>query len=66
MIKYALTCSTGHRFDAWFRNADSYDDQVEAGIVTCPPRARKACAPFSPSGGQVEKSTQASRWLVVA
>ena len=36
MISFALACTNGHRFDAWFRTADAYDAQVEAGIVTCP------------------------------
>lgn len=36
MIQYALNCEAGHRFDAWFRNADAFDDQAARGIVTCP------------------------------
>lgn len=37
MIKYALVCKTcGHRFDGWFPNAQSYDEQAEAGLVSCP------------------------------
>ena len=36
MISFALGCTNGHRFDAWFRNADAYETQVAAGIVTCP------------------------------
>lgn len=36
MIQYSLSCENSHRFDAWFRNAAAYDEQVERGIVTCP------------------------------
>ncbi|WP_332711815.1 DUF1178 family protein [Pelagibacterium mangrovi] len=36
MIQYTLTCEAHHRFDAWFRNADAYDDQAARGILTCP------------------------------
>lgn len=36
MIQYALVCENAHKFDAWFRNAEAYDDQHKRGIVTCP------------------------------
>lgn len=36
MIQYSLSCENSHKFDAWFRNAAAYDEQVERGIVTCP------------------------------
>lgn len=36
MIRYALTCPDGHRFEAWFRSSEDYDHQAERGIVTCP------------------------------
>ncbi len=35
MIKYTLQCSSGHRFDAWFGNSESCDDQMSAGLVAC-------------------------------
>lgn len=35
MIKYSLQCSNGHRFDAWFSNSKSCDDQIDAGLVSC-------------------------------
>ena len=35
MIQYALHCSKGHRYDAWFKNAAAFDDQKARGIVTC-------------------------------
>lgn len=36
MIQYSLICDGDHKFDAWFRNADAYEDQHKKGIVTCP------------------------------
>lgn len=35
MIQYALNCSKGHRYDAWFKNAAAFDEQQVRGIVTC-------------------------------
>jgi len=35
LIHYALQCSHGHRFDAWFKSAAAYDEQRGRGIVTC-------------------------------
>lgn len=40
MIKYALQCAAGHRFEAWFRNADACDAQLAAELVSCPSCAR--------------------------
>ena len=36
MIHYALVCENAHKFEAWFRNAEAYDEQHKRGIVTCP------------------------------
>ena len=49
MIQYSLVCENEHKFEAWFRNADAYDEQVKKRIVTCP-----VCAT-----GQVEKALMA-------
>ena len=35
MIQYSLQCSKGHRYDAWFKNADAYEQQQARGIVSC-------------------------------
>lgn len=35
MIQYALQCSNGHRYDAWFKSAAAFDEQQARGIVTC-------------------------------
>ncbi|MEM8839476.1 MAG: DUF1178 family protein [Pseudomonadota bacterium] len=36
MIKYALSCDQGHKFDGWFKDSGAFEDQVSAGLVTCP------------------------------
>lgn len=35
MIRYALRCAHGHGFDAWFRNSAAFDEQRDAGQVSC-------------------------------
>ena len=36
MIRYALVCSTGHEFEAWFGNSKAFDAQQRRGDVVCP------------------------------
>jgi hypothetical protein len=36
MIKYRLICNDGHEFEGWFRSSAAFDDQAEAGHVSCP------------------------------
>lgn len=36
MIRYALRCTRGHRFESWFRNAGAFDALARAGRVICP------------------------------
>lgn len=36
MIKYALLCSNGHGFEAWFRDGAAWEAQAAAGEITCP------------------------------
>ncbi len=36
MIKFTLACTNEHRFESWFQTGAAFDDQVEAGLVTCP------------------------------
>jgi hypothetical protein len=35
MIRFALRCAAGHEFDAWFRNGEGYEAQLQAGEVAC-------------------------------
>ena len=36
VIQYSMVCDREHRFDAWFRNAAAFDEQVAQAILTCP------------------------------
>ena len=36
MIKYALLCESGHAFDSWFSDSESFDTQAKRGFVECP------------------------------
>lgn len=36
MIRYSLICENEHKFDGWFRNAGTYEEQHRRGIVACP------------------------------
>jgi hypothetical protein len=36
MIVFDVSCSNKHVFEGWFRDSDSFSEQVEAGAVTCP------------------------------
>ena len=36
MIRYSLTCSTGHSFDSWFQSAAAFDSLQAAHQVQCP------------------------------
>ncbi len=35
MIKFALKCPEGHRFDSWFQSAEAFDKLARTGHVTC-------------------------------
>jgi len=35
MIRYALTCAEGHRFESWFQSADAFDTLLDAGMLCC-------------------------------
>jgi hypothetical protein len=36
MIVYDIKCSHDHVFEAWFKDSETFDEQVEAGGVSCP------------------------------
>ncbi|MFT4962742.1 MAG: hypothetical protein ACI92Z_003842 [Paracoccaceae bacterium] len=35
MIRYALKCAEGHRFDSWFQSAEAYEKLSVVGHVSC-------------------------------
>ena len=36
MIAFDLVCSNGHKFECWFKNNESFEDQKSCGVITCP------------------------------
>jgi hypothetical protein len=36
MIVFNLKCRKDHVFEAWFRDNETFDEQVAAGVVSCP------------------------------
>ena len=36
MIRYQLRCADDHRFEAWFKDSASYDQQQAEGAIACP------------------------------
>jgi len=36
VIRYDLTCTSGHGFDGWFRDSAAFDEQKRRGILACP------------------------------
>ena len=36
MIVFDVSCSNDHVFEGWFKDTESFGEQVEAGVVTCP------------------------------
>lgn len=68
MIRYALRCACGHAFDAWFTNADAYDDQEARGLVTCPVCDGNAVAkaPMAPAIGKAHRSAPAEHVMMRA
>ena len=72
MIRYALKCSAGHAFDAWFASSASYEEQQEAGAIRCPNcgSAGVCKAPMAPAvlrgrcqGAKRERGTDAATTL---
>lgn len=35
MIRYALKCGDGHRFESWFQSAEAFDGLAERGLLNC-------------------------------
>ncbi|WP_112312212.1 DUF1178 family protein [Pseudogemmobacter bohemicus] len=36
MIRYALQCETGHRFESWFADGQTFDGLASSGHLSCP------------------------------
>lgn len=36
MIAFDLICGQGHKFECWFKNNDSFEEQKSFGFINCP------------------------------
>jgi len=36
MIAFDLICSNGHKFECWFKDAASFEEQKACGVINCP------------------------------
>ena len=61
MIAFDLICSNGHKFECWFRDAASFEEQKACGVINCPlcndDRVEKALSTFAikKNGGKRKK-----------
>jgi len=50
MIAFDLFCSNGHKFECWFKDSSSFEEQKSTGLITCPicndNQIEKAFSPF--------------------
>lgn len=58
MILFTLRCSSDHRFEAWFRDGDTFEAQQQAGGIACPHcgNAEVEKAPMAPNIGRSRES----------
>ncbi|NWF93754.1 MAG: DUF1178 family protein [Syntrophaceae bacterium] len=51
MIAFDLFCSNGHKFECWFKDSASFEEERSSGTVRCPfcndNKIEKAFSPFS-------------------
>lgn len=51
MIAFDLFCPKGHKFECWFKNSSSFEEQKSAGMITCPVcgdrQIERAFSPFA-------------------
>ena len=51
MIAFDLFCSNGHKFECWFKDGASFEEQKSTGMITCPicddPQIEKGFSPFA-------------------
>ncbi len=51
MIAFDLFCSKGHKFECWFKDGSSFEEEKSSGLITCPIcNDRQIERAFSPFG----------------
>jgi hypothetical protein len=69
MIAFDLFCSNGHRFECWFKDSASFEEQKSSGIITCPicndHQVKKAFSAFAikKNGGEKREEIDSSQAL---
>ena len=65
MIKYALGCAGGHKFESWFPDSAAYEKQRKRALVACPEcgcaDVEKAIMAPAIVGGEPSRSNRPSR-----
>ena len=56
MIAFDLFCSNGHKFECWFKDSASFEEQKSTGTIACPicddHQIEKAFSPFAIKKGR--------------
>jgi len=56
MIAFDLFCSNGHKFECWFKDSASFEEQKSTGTIACPicddHQIEKAFSPFAIKRGR--------------
>jgi hypothetical protein len=71
MIAFDLFCPKGHKFECWFKDNASFEEQKSAGTITCPicddHHIEKAFSPFAikRSGEKVKEEIDPHKALQV-
>jgi len=51
MIAFDLFCSNGHKFECWFNDSASFEEQKSSGVINCPVcndnQIERAFSPFA-------------------
>jgi hypothetical protein len=62
MIAFDLFCSNGHKFECWFKDSISCEEQIASGMITCPicndDQIEKAFSPFMIKKDGVERKEE--------
>jgi hypothetical protein len=69
MIAFDLFCSNGHKFECWFKDSGSFEEQKSAGVINCPicndHQVERAFSPFAirKNGGKKREEIDPSQAL---
>jgi hypothetical protein len=62
MIAFDLFCSNGHKFECWFKDSASFEEQKSSGIINCPicddTQVERVYSPFMIKKGEEKKKKE--------